>query len=216
MGKHGAVTLTIARIRLEGKMAHDDLVCPPPVSACDHSARCLALSAFHAQPPRRRRPARRAWAGCLLRNGAAMGLEVRAGVRPRTSPSTPAANLPVACRRDGRDDWRPAVLAVARSTTKGEVLDLIVQRRRDKATAVKLMRKLLKKQGFAPEVLVTDKLHSYGAARSEMRLRARVEEAVDSGVEVRDGGKTPRLCKSARSGTPDQTRLNALQLLTKL
>ena len=34
---------------------------------------------------------------------------------------------------------------------EGEVLDLLVQRRRDKAAAVKLMRKLLKKQGFAPD-----------------------------------------------------------------
>jgi putative transposase len=33
-----------------------------------------------------------------------------------------------------------------------EVLDLLVQRRRDKTAAVKLMRKLLNKQGFAPEV----------------------------------------------------------------
>ena len=55
---------------------------------------------------------------------------------------------------------------------EGEVLDLLVQRRRDTASAVKLMRKLLKKQGFVPEVLVTDKLRSYGAAKSEMRLRA--------------------------------------------
>ena len=56
---------------------------------------------------------------------------------------------------------------------EGEVLDLLVQRRRDKAAAVKLMRKLLKKQGFAPEVLVTDKLRSYGAAKSEIGLSAR-------------------------------------------
>ena len=41
---------------------------------------------------------------------------------------------------------------------EGEVLDLLVQRRRDTAAAEKLMRKLLKKQGFAPDVLVTDKL----------------------------------------------------------
>jgi hypothetical protein len=32
------------------------------------------------------------------------------------------------------------------------------------------MRKLLKKQGFAPEVRVTDKLRTYGAAKSAMRL----------------------------------------------
>ena len=37
---------------------------------------------------------------------------------------------------------------------------MLVQRWRDKAAAVKLMRKLLKKQGFAPDVLVTDKLRS--------------------------------------------------------
>ena len=51
---------------------------------------------------------------------------------------------------------------------EGEVLDLLVQRRRDKAAAVKLMRKLLKKQGFAPEVLVTDKLHSGGKIGNEI------------------------------------------------
>jgi transposase-like protein len=35
-----------------------------------------------------------------------------------------------------------------------------VQPRRDKAAALKLMRKLLKKQGYVPRVLVTDKLRS--------------------------------------------------------
>src|SRR5271169_6499794 len=59
-----------------------------------------------------------------------------------------------------------------------EVLDLLVQRRRDKAAAMKLMRKLLKKHGFAPHVLVTDKLRSYGAAKSEMRLTARHEQGL--------------------------------------
>ena len=55
---------------------------------------------------------------------------------------------------------------------EGEVLDLLVQRRRDKDAAVKLMRKLRKKQGFAPDVLVTDKLRSYGAARAALGLTA--------------------------------------------
>ena len=61
---------------------------------------------------------------------------------------------------------------------EGEVLDLLVQRRRDKAAAVKLMRKLLKKQGFAPDVLVTDKLRSYGAAKSEIGLSARHDQGL--------------------------------------
>ena len=37
------------------------------------------------------------------------------------------------------------------------------------------MRKLLKKQGFAPEMLVTDKRRSYSAAKSELGLSARHE-----------------------------------------
>src|ERR1700724_3590019 len=44
---------------------------------------------------------------------------------------------------------------------EGEVLDMLVQRRRDTRAALPLMRKLLKKQGFAPKLLVTDKLRSY-------------------------------------------------------
>jgi transposase-like protein len=61
---------------------------------------------------------------------------------------------------------------------EGEVLDLLVQRRRDKTAAVKLMRKLLKKHGFAPDVLVTDQLRSYAAAKSELRLTARHEQGL--------------------------------------
>jgi transposase-like protein len=47
---------------------------------------------------------------------------------------------------------------------EGEVLDMLVQRRRDSRAALRLMRKLLKKQGFAPKLLVTDKLRSYASA----------------------------------------------------
>ena len=61
---------------------------------------------------------------------------------------------------------------------EGEVLDILVQKRRNKVAAVKLMRKLLKKQGFAPEVIVTDKLRSYGAARAEIGLSACHEQGL--------------------------------------
>ena len=50
------------------------------------------------------------------------------------------------------------------------VLDMLVQRRRDTRVALRLMRKLLKKQGFAPKLLVTDKLRSYGSAFRRLRL----------------------------------------------
>lgn len=56
--------------------------------------------------------------------------------------------------------------------SEGEVLDLLVQPKRDTAAALRLMRKLLRKQGYAPDELVTDKLGSYGAARRELGLSA--------------------------------------------
>ena len=62
--------------------------------------------------------------------------------------------------------------------SEGEILDLLVQTKRDKAAALKLMRKLLKKQGYAPSLLVTDKLGSYGAARRELGLSARHEQGL--------------------------------------
>ena len=52
----------------------------------------------------------------------------------------------------------------------GAVLGVLVQSRRDARAAKRLMYKLLKKQGFAPRVLVTDKLRSYGAANKVMGL----------------------------------------------
>ena len=62
--------------------------------------------------------------------------------------------------------------------SEGEILDLLVQSTRDTKAALRLMRKLLKKQGFAPDELVTDKLGSYGAARRELRLSARHEQGL--------------------------------------
>src|SRR5467141_1097438 len=40
----------------------------------------------------------------------------------------------------------------------GEILDMLVQRRRDKRAALRPMHKLLRQQGFAPKLLTTDKL----------------------------------------------------------
>jgi putative transposase len=57
--------------------------------------------------------------------------------------------------------------------SEGEVLDILVQRRRDKRAALKLMRKLLKNQGFVPDAFVTDKLPSYGAALGDLGLSKR-------------------------------------------
>jgi len=50
----------------------------------------------------------------------------------------------------------------------GAVLDILVQIRRNAKAANRLLRKLLKKQGVAPRVMITDKLASYGAAKREI------------------------------------------------
>jgi putative transposase len=47
---------------------------------------------------------------------------------------------------------------------------VLVQFKRNKHAALKLMRKLLKKYAFAPERLVTDDFRSYGAAACELRI----------------------------------------------
>ncbi len=56
---------------------------------------------------------------------------------------------------------------------EGEVLDFLVQRKRDAKAARKLMKKLLKKQGFAPIRIVTDKLRSYPSAFRAIDLVAK-------------------------------------------
>ncbi|HMG49919.1 MAG TPA: IS6 family transposase [Inquilinus sp.] len=53
---------------------------------------------------------------------------------------------------------------------EGEVLEALVQARRDAAAARRLMRKLLRKQGIAPTIWVTDRCPAYGAALRDLRL----------------------------------------------
>jgi putative transposase len=48
------------------------------------------------------------------------------------------------------------------------VLDILVQRRRNKKAAKKFFKKLLKGLQYVPRVVITDKLKSYGAAKREM------------------------------------------------
>ena len=52
--------------------------------------------------------------------------------------------------------------------SEGEVLDMLVQPRRDKAAAMKLLRKLLKRSALPPHLIVTDELRSYGAALRQL------------------------------------------------
>ena len=55
----------------------------------------------------------------------------------------------------------------------GEVLDVLVQSRRNKKAAMKLMRKLLMTQGFVPAAIVTDNQPSYGAALNDLGMKGK-------------------------------------------
>ena len=61
---------------------------------------------------------------------------------------------------------------------EGEILDMLVQRRRNKRAALRLMRKLLRKHGVAPKLVVTDKLRSYGAAFRDLHLTCRHDQGL--------------------------------------
>ena len=89
---------------------------------------------------------------------------------------------------------------------EGEVLDVLVQRRRNKAAARKLMRRLLKRQGHAPAVVVTDKLRSYSSAFRDLGLSARHEQglkqnnrAENSHLPIRRRGRKLQRFKSPGS-----------------
>ena len=51
---------------------------------------------------------------------------------------------------------------------EGNILDIFVQRHRNKAAAKKFFRKLLKGLRYVPRVMITDRLKSYGAAKREL------------------------------------------------
>jgi putative transposase len=56
---------------------------------------------------------------------------------------------------------------------EGQVLDVLVQSKRDRKAALKLLRKLLKRQGYVPGAIVTDRLPSHRAALRDLGLADR-------------------------------------------
>ena len=74
---------------------------------------------------------------------------------------------------------------------EGEVLDFLVQARRDKHAAQRLMRKLLKRQGSLPTSLITDRYRAYDAAFRDLGLSHLHHRGSDSTTELR-----VRTCRS--------------------
>ena len=65
----------------------------------------------------------------------------------------------------------------------GEILDILVQSRRNKRAAKKFFRWLLKGMGYVPRLIITDKLRSYEAAKAE--VMPSVEHHRDKGLNNR-------------------------------
>ena len=86
----------------------------------------------------------------------------------------------------------------------GNVLDILVQRRRDKRAAKKFFRKLLKGLTYVPRVIITDKLKSYGVAKRELlpgvehrQHRYLNNRAENSHQPTRQRERRMQRCKSA-------------------
>ena len=84
---------------------------------------------------------------------------------------------------------------------EGEVLEVLAQSRRNKRAALKLMRKLLKKQGYIPNAIVTDKLGSYAAVLRKLGLSV----ALKKGIIHLESDHV--VCKPGKVLTAEQARL---------
>jgi putative transposase len=76
------------------------------------------------------------------------------------------------------------------------VLDILVQSRRNKHAAKKFFRKLLKGLQYVPRVIITDKLKSYGAAKREIL----------PGVEHRQSRYLNNRCENSHRPTRQRER----------
>ena len=149
-----------------GHEAH--FLCPPPISARCHPTRCLALPPVHLELPGCRgslaergltvsHESIRRW---VLKFGPVIAKNL-SGTRPKPHSRWHLDELMVSIAARQMYMWRAV-------DSEGEVLEILVQPQRDKAAAVRLLRKLLRRQGFVPAVIITDKLRSYGAALHEI------------------------------------------------
>ena len=100
----------------------------------------------------------------FLKFGAPISRNLR-HVRPKPSDHWHLDEMVIVIR--GRRHWLWRAV-----DNEGEVLDFLVQPKRNAKAALKLMRKLLKKEGWAPVRITTDKLRSYHVAFQTLGLTA--------------------------------------------
>lgn len=95
--------------------------------------------------------------------------------------------------------------------SEGEVLEVLVQAKRNKQSALKLMRKLLKRYGFIPERLITDDLRSYGAAILASRIDINVVAAATIARRIRISrhDDESERCRASRAGVSPEISLRS-------
>jgi putative transposase len=80
---------------------------------------------------------------------------------------------------------------------EGEILDVLVQSKRNERAALKLMRKLLRKYAVVPERMVTDDLRSYGAATLDLGIDHRP-------CQTKSGPIAPGIRLARQDGIPSE------------
>lgn len=97
---------------------------------------------------------------------------------------------------------RASVVLLSEPTVndEGEVLDVIVQSRRDRKAALKLLQRQLKRQGYVPEAIVTDRLRSYRAALRDLGLADRYVTGGRSNNRVEASHQPTRQLERQRRG----------------
>ena len=105
----------------------------------------------------------------FLKFGAPIARNLR-HMRPTRSDYWHLDEMVIVIRGQRHWSWRAV-------DNEGEVLDFLVQSKRNAKAALKLMRKLLKKRGWAPTRITTDKLRSYHVA---IRLLGLTGEYIDN------------------------------------
>jgi transposase-like protein len=136
----------------------------------------------------------------VLKFGSAIARNLRS-IRPRPHDRWHLDEMVVSIGGQQMYMWRAV-------DSDGEVLDVLIQRWHDKVTALKLLRKFLKKQRFAPAVIVTDKLRSYGAALRTIGFSGQHEQGLraNNRVEKSNQPLRRRERKMGGFGSPKSTQ----------
>ncbi len=132
-------------------------------------------------------------------------------LRPRPSDRRHLDEMVVSIQGRRMDLWRAV-------NSEGEILDVLMQPKRDKAAPLKLMRKLLKKQGFAPIGLVADKLPSTGPPNGNWASRLAMSRACarTTGRKTRTRCDENGRCKgSSRRGQSSASSPSILPFTTR-